>query len=52
MTKRLVTCYLAAALVDEEVVFFMSDAFETGDVAYIAKALAVVARVTGMTGIA
>lgn len=31
---------------------FMTDAFETGDVAYIAKALGVVARAKGMTEIA
>ncbi|MCT4700311.1 putative addiction module antidote protein [Enterobacteriaceae bacterium H20N1] len=43
----------AAALVDEEeIAFFMADALETGDAAYIAKALGVVARAKGMTGIA
>lgn len=43
----------AAALVDdEEIAFFMADAFETGDAAYIAKALGVVARAKGMTEIA
>lgn len=31
---------------------FMADAFETGDAAYIAKALGVVARAKGMTDIA
>jgi len=42
----------AAALVDdEEIAAFMADAFETGDAAYIAKALGVVARAKGMTEI-
>ncbi len=43
----------AAALDNEEAVeIFMADAFETGDAAYIAKALGVVARAKGMTQIA
>lgn len=43
----------ANALVDEEeIAFFMADALETGDAAYIAKALGVVARAKGMTTIA
>src|SRR5690606_30617401 len=37
---------------DEDIAFFMADAFETGDAAYIAKALGVVARAKGMTEIA
>lgn len=42
----------AAALVDdEEIAVFMAEAFETGDAAYIAKALGVVARAKGMTEI-
>lgn len=52
MTKQLTTCDPATALVDqEEITFFMADAFETGDAAYIAKALGVVARAKGMTEI-
>lgn len=43
----------AAALVnDEEIAFFMADAFETGDAAFIAKALGVAARAKGMSQIA
>jgi probable addiction module antidote protein len=53
MTERLTTYDPAAALVDdEEIAFFMADAFETGDANYIAKALGVVARAKGMTEIA
>lgn len=36
----------------ESIVIFMADAFETGDAAYIAKALGVVARAKGMADIA
>ena len=36
----------------ETIVIFMADAFETGDAAYIAKALGVIARAKGMTDIA
>lgn len=52
--KITVTDYdFAAALVDdEEIAFFMADALETGDAAYIAKALGVVARAKGMTDVA
>lgn len=51
--KKLTTYDPATALVDdEEIVFFMADAPETGDAAYIAKALGVVARAKGMTEIA
>ncbi len=53
MTEKLTTYDPAAALVDdEEIAVFMADAFETGDAAYIAKALGVVARAKGMTEIA
>lgn len=53
MTEQLTTYDLAATLVDdEEIAFFMADAFETGDATYIAKALGVVARAKGMTEIA
>jgi probable addiction module antidote protein/putative addiction module killer protein len=53
MIEKLTTFDPAAALVnDEEIAFFMADAFETGDSAYIAKALGVVARAKGMTEIA
>lgn len=33
---------------DEGIAYFMADAFETGDAAYIAHAVGVVARVKGM----
>jgi probable addiction module antidote protein len=53
MTEKLTTYDPANALVDdEEIAFFMADALETGDAAYIAKALGVVARAKGMTEIA
>ena len=43
----------AAALVDDdEIAFFLSDALATGDAAFIAKALGVVARTKGMAEIA
>ena len=52
MTDPLTTYDPAAALVDdEEIAVFMADAFETGDAAYVAKALGVVARAKGMTEI-
>lgn len=52
MIKKLTTYDPATALVDqEEIAFFMADAFETRDAAYIAKALGVVARAKGMTEI-
>jgi probable addiction module antidote protein len=46
--------YDPAAALDspESIAVFMADAFETGDAAYIAKALGVVARAKGMTEIA
>ena len=50
MTEKLTSYDPAAALVDdEEIAFFMAEAFETGDAAYIAKALGVVARAKGIT---
>jgi probable addiction module antidote protein len=53
MTDKLTTYDPAAALVnDEEAAVFMADALETGDAAYIAKALGIVARAKGMTQIA
>ena len=53
MTEKLTTYDPANALVDdEEIAFFMADALETGDAAYVAKALGVVARAKGMTEIA
>ncbi|MEZ2726826.1 addiction module antidote protein [Pseudomonas putida] len=43
----------ADALTDaESIAVFMEDAFETGDAAYIAKCLGVVARAKGMTALA
>ena len=51
MAEKLTTYDPAAALVDdEEIAFFIADAFETGDSAYIAKALDVVARAKGVSG--
>jgi len=53
MSEKLTTYDPAAALVDDEAIaVFMSDAFETGDAAYIAKAIGVVARAKGMGEIA
>ena len=53
MTEKLTDFDPAAALVnDAEIAFFMADAFETGDAAFIAKALGVVARAKGMAQIA
>jgi len=53
MTEELTTYDPAIALVDdEEIATFMADAFETGDAAYVAKALGVVARAKGMAEIA
>ena len=51
-TKPLYEYDPAAALKSQETIaIFMADAFETGDVAFIAKALGVVARAKGMTEI-
>ncbi len=53
MPKKIYDYDLAAALGSEEAIaIFMIDAFETGDSAYIAKALGVVARAKGMSEIA
>ena len=53
MTERLYDYDPAAAMDSEEAIaVFMADAFETGDAAYIAKALGVVARAKGMSQIA
>jgi probable addiction module antidote protein len=53
MTEALYDYDPAAALDSPEAIaIFMVDAFETGDAAYIAKALGVVARAKGMTEIA
>jgi probable addiction module antidote protein len=42
MTEKLTTYDPTTALEDdEEIVFFMADALETGDAAYIAKALGI-----------
>ncbi|MDM8347046.1 putative addiction module antidote protein [Pseudochrobactrum sp. sp1633] len=52
MAEKLTAYDPAAALVDdEEIAAFMADAFETGDAAFIAKALGVVARAKGMSEI-
>ena len=51
MIEKLTTYDPAVALVDdEEMTFFMADAFETGDSAFIAKALGVVVRAKVMLG--
>ena len=51
MAEKLTTYDPAAALVDdEEIAFFIADAFETSDSAYIAKALDVVARAQAVSG--
>ena len=51
MNEKLTTYDPAVALVyNEEITFFMADASETGDSAYIDKALGVVARAKGMLG--
>ncbi len=53
MAEKLSNYDPATALVDDkEITFFMSDAFATGDAAYIAKCLGVVARAKGMAQIA
>ncbi|MCI1676785.1 MAG: putative addiction module antidote protein [Ewingella americana] len=53
MTEKLTTYDPACALVnEEEIEFFLADALETGDSAYIAQALGVIARAKGMTHIA
>lgn len=53
MTEKLTTYDPASALVDdEEIAYFMAEAFETGDPEYIAKAQGVVVRAKGMLEIA
>ena len=53
MVEQLYDYDPATALDSQEAIaIFMSDAFETGDIGYIAKALGVVARAKGMTEIA
>ena len=53
MTDKLYDYDPAEALKsDEAIEVFLADAFETGNARYIAKALGVVARAKGMTGIA
>lgn len=53
MKEKLYNYDPAAALDSQEAIeVFMADAFETGDSAYIAKALGVVARAKGMSQIA
>ena len=53
MAEKLTTYDPAVALVnDEEIAFFMADALETGDAAFIAQALGIVARAKGMAQIA
>ena len=49
MTEKLTLYDPAAALVnDEEIAFFLADALETGDAAFIAKAMKIVARAKSM----
>jgi probable addiction module antidote protein len=53
MPEKLTKYDPAVALVDdEEVAAFLTDALETGDAAFIAKSLGVVARAKGMSEIA
>ena len=53
MTEKLTDYDPAAALVnDEKIAAFLADALETGDAAFIAKSLGVVARAKGMAEIA
>lgn len=53
MTEKIYDYDPAAALETEEAIaVFLADAFETGDSAYVAKALGVVARAKGMTDLA
>lgn len=53
MSEQVLYNYDPAAALDrpEAIAIFMADALETGDAAYIAKALGVVARAKGMTEI-
>jgi probable addiction module antidote protein len=53
MTEQLYDYDPAAALnTPEDIAVFVNDAFETGDAQYIAKAMGVVARAKGMSGLA
>ena len=53
MAEKLTKYDPATALVDdEEVAAFLADALETGDAAFVAKSLGVVARAKGMAQIA
>lgn len=53
IAEKLSTYDPAMALVDdEEISFFMADAFETGDASYITNALGIVALAKGMAEIA
>lgn len=53
MAEKLSTYDPAAVLVsDEEIAFFITDALETGDAAYIAHALGVATRAKGMAHVA
>ena len=53
MSEKLTSYDPAAALVDdEEIAAILSDALETGDAAFIAKSIGVVARARGMAEIA
>jgi len=53
MAEKLTDYDPAAALVDdEEIAAFLADALETGDAAFIAKSLGIVARAKGMAAIA
>ncbi|MDP8995574.1 MAG: putative addiction module antidote protein [Pseudomonadota bacterium] len=53
MAEKLTNYDPATALVDDdEIAFFMSDVLATGDAAFVAKALGVVARAKGMGEIA
>ena len=53
MSEKLTKYDPAVALVDdEEVAAFLADALETGDAAFVAKSLGVVARAKGMAQIA
>jgi DNA-binding phage protein len=50
MIEELTTYDPATALVnEEEITFFLADAFETGDASYIAKSLEAVARLGNRT---
>jgi probable addiction module antidote protein len=52
VAEKITHYYPEAALVDdEEIAFFMSDAFETGDASIIAEALCIVTNAKGMTAV-